>query len=112
MIDNEYLPDNQLKWIGVDFDKTLAHSSYPDFEIGDPLDGAVEAMHELHNRGFKITVFTARAWVDYQKIEDWCTLHGLPVRRIICGKPLFKYLIDDRNIEFAGDWNAVLKKVK
>lgn len=106
------LEDSELRWIGVDFDKTLAHSSgFPDFEIKEPLEGAIEAMEELHRRGWKITIFTARPWSDYQKVEDWCIEHKLPTRRIICGKPLFKYLIDDRNIEFNGDWTSVLNKV-
>lgn len=112
MKDKEYLPDNELKWLGIDFDKTIAYSSYPTFEIGDPLPGALEALQELHKRGWKLTIYTARAWVDYQKIEDWCDKHNLPIRRIICGKPLFRYMIDDRNIEFHGDWQSVLDKVK
>lgn len=108
----EYLPDRELKWIGVDFDNTLAYSSFPDFTIRGPLPGAVEAMQELNKRGWKVVIFTARAWVDYKKIEDWCIEHGIPQREIICGKPLFRYLIDDRNIEFSGDWASVLEKVK
>lgn len=107
-----YLPDSDLKWLGIDFDKTIAHSSFPDFEIGEPLPGAIEALKALHEQGWKLTIYTARAWVDYQKIEDWCTQYEVPIRRIICGKPLFKYMIDDRNIEFSGDWKAVIDKIK
>ena len=106
------LNNDELRWIGVDFDQTLAHSSgFPDFDIQEPLEGALEAMEELNKRGWKVTIFTARPWSDYQKVEDWCIAHNLFTRRIICGKPLFKYLIDDRNIEFNGDWTSVLKKV-
>lgn len=108
----EPLKNNDLKWLGIDFDGTIAYSEYPTFEIKDPLPGTIEALHKLHADGWKLTIYTARPWVDYQKIEDWCNQHNLPIRRIICGKPLFKYMIDDRNIEFRGDWNEVLEKIK
>lgn len=98
--------------LGLDFDNTIARSSFPDFEIREPLPGTIEALQKLHEQGWKLTIYTARPWVDYQKIEDWCEKHGLPIRRIICGKPLFKYMIDDRNIEFSGNWDEVLKKIK
>lgn len=104
--------NEDLKWIGVDFDGTLAYSSYPDFEIQEPLPGAVEAMQTLHSEGWKIVIYTARPSVDYPKIEAWCRKHNIPIRDIHCGKPLFRYMIDDRNIEFDGDWAKTLSKIK
>lgn len=106
------LTNEEIKWIGVDFDDTLAsNSSFPDYIPQEPLQGAVEAMQKLDKRGYKITIFTARPWVDYANIEKWCEFYGVPARRIICGKPLFKCIIDDKNIEFKGDWEKSLEEV-
>lgn len=105
-------PLEATKWIGVDFDGTLAtNSGFPDYVPSVPLAGAVEAMTRIEQQGFKIIIFTARAWADYHNIEAWCKKYGIPVRRIICGKPLFLHMIDDRNIEFSGDWKSVLAKL-
>lgn len=103
--------NDDLLWVGVDLDKTLAHSEYPDFTLLEPLEGAREAMRAIEARGFKPTVYTARPWVDYEKIEEWLRHHDIVHRRIICGKPLFKYMIDDRNIAFDGDWQKALEKI-
>lgn len=32
-------------------------------------------------------------------------------RRIICGKPLFNCVVDDKNIEFNGNWKEVEYKI-
>jgi len=97
----EQIKDEEIKWVGVDFDLTIAHSSgFPNFIPTVPLPGCVEALQELDRRGYKITVHTARHWADYQNIERWCAHYKIPVRRIICGKPLFKWMIDDKNLAF------------
>lgn len=98
--------------LGIDFDGTIAHSSYPDFEIGEPLEGAVEALQKLHADGWKIWIHTARPSVDYIKIEEWCERHGIKIKGIVTGKPLFKYYIDDRALAFKGDWKEILDQVK
>jgi hypothetical protein len=102
-----------LKWLGIDFDETLANNTgYPDFTLGEPIEGAKEAMEELTAKGFKISIYTARAWSEYNIIEEWLERHNITYKRIICGKPLFRYVIDDRNIEFKGNWREVIDKVK
>ena len=103
---------DEIKWLGVDFDDTIAHNSgYPDFIPQPPIEGAVEALRVLDKKGYKIVIYTARHWADYQNIEAYCRKYGIPARRIICGKPLFKWIIDDKNIEFHGDWQEVLTKL-
>ena len=106
------ITDNELKWIGVDLDKTLANNSgYPNFDLLEPMEGAIDAIWEIVKRGFKITIVTSRAYPDYHKIEAWCEKYNVPVRRIICGKPLVRWMVDDRNIEFKGDWKETLTKI-
>lgn len=106
------ITEPELKWIGIDFDKTLCESSgYPDYIPGEPFPGAVEVCQELHEKGYKIVIYTARHWADYHNIETWCAKYGIPIKGIICGKPLLLLMVDDKNIEFRGDWNEVRGKL-
>ena len=104
--------EEDLMWLGTDLDKTIAdNTGHPEYLLTKPMPGAREALIKLESRGFKIIIYTARPWNDYEKIENFMLYHDLPFRRIICGKPLFFRVIDDRNIEFDGDWDKVLKKL-
>src|SRR3990167_1318891 len=99
------ITNEEVKGLGVDFDDTMcSNSGHPDYTPREPLPGAVESLQALDKMGYKIWIFTARPWVDYKNIEEWCKHYGVPVRRIVCGKPFFKWIIDDKNIEFDGDW--------
>jgi len=105
--------ERELRWVGVDLDKTLANNTaHPDYELLEPIDGAVESMKKLHKDGWKLIIYTARPWHDYEKIENWLLKYNIPHRRIVCGKLFVRYMIDDRNIEFRGDWEEVLNKIK
>lgn len=107
------IAEKNLRWLGIDFDGVVAHNTgYPKYILTKPIKGAKEALEGLTNKSWKIIIYTARPWSDYELIENWLIYHNIPFRRIICGKPLFKYIIDDRNIEFKNDWNEVLKKIK
>lgn len=102
-----------LSWLCVDFDDVIAHNSgKPYYLPTTPLDGAKDALVKLEKDGWKIIIYTARSWADYNTIEAWLDANSIPYRRIICGKPLGKYIIDDRNVEFKGDWKKTLKKIK
>lgn len=106
------LKNDKLIWLGVDLDKTVAdNTGYPNFKLTKPMKGAVEALRKLKRDGWKITIFTARGYGDHQLIEDWLNKYKVPFRRIICGKPLVHWMVDDRNIEFNGDWEEVIKKI-
>lgn len=104
------LANEEIKWLGIDFDRTIAdNDGFPNFIPKKPLKGAVESLQKLNNDGYKITIFTARPWADYSNIESYCEYYNIPVRRIICGKPLLKAMIDDKNVAFDGDWNKALE---
>ena len=106
------LNNDDLRWLLVDFDDTICHNSgSPDYTPTTPLEGAKESLDKLVKDGWKITIYTARSWSDYQRIESWLDEHQIPHRRIICGKPLGKYIIDDRNLPFNGDWKEVINKI-
>lgn len=111
---SNYLDDiksDKLKWIGVDLDGTLAEFIWPDRGIGPIKPGAKEAMERLVDNGFKVVIYTARQWSHYEAIEKWCKDNELPVRKILCGKPLFRWVIDDKNCEFKGDWAETINKI-
>lgn len=102
-------PLDELKWAAVDFDGTLAESSWsaenPTHEPGEPIWRNVAKLDELHAGGYKIVIHTARAWADYTVIEEWLHLHGIPADRIICGKLLAHVYIDDRAVNATeGSW--------
>jgi hypothetical protein len=103
----------ELKWVGIDFDDTIANNSgFPDFTPTTLLPDAREGINGIIANGFKPVIFTARTWAEYNIVEDFVKQHNLPIAKIICGKPLFRCMIDDRNIEFDGDWGKALAKVK
>lgn len=95
------LENDNMLWQLIDFDKVLCDSSgHPDYLMLGPMPGAVEGMKELDRRGWKLIIYTARPWADYLKIETWLKKHDIPSRRIVCGKLLGRWLLDDRAIEF------------
>ena len=105
--------DFTLNWLGIDFDDVIAHNTgYPDFTPTEPLNGVREALDKLHFDGWKIKIYTARPWSDHRKVERYLKDHNIYFDDVICGKILVKWMIDDRNIEFKGDWKKVLKKIK
>ena len=104
------ITDEEVKWWGVDFDWTICkNTGHPLYIPTEPLEGAVEALKLIDSLGYKITVFTARHWADYQNIESWCNHFGIPVRRIICGKPLLRTMYDDKNFGTKIDWQSVIE---
>ena len=109
---NHKIPDSELKWILCDLDCVLAKGIWPEEGIGEPIEGAVLAVNLLTSKGYKIIIHTARHWSDYENIENWLNDNGVIFSRIVCGKILAKFSIDDRAISFDGNWNDVLKKIK
>jgi hydroxymethylpyrimidine pyrophosphatase-like HAD family hydrolase len=104
---------DELKWILCDLDNTICNNSgFPDFIPTQVITGTKKALREITDRGYKVIIFTARPYSDYQLIEQFLDDNDLEYRRIICGKPLAKYMIDDKAIEFKGDWDKVLNKIK
>lgn len=104
-------PD-KLTHVGVDFDNTLFNTSgYPDYTPTTIIEGSKEALDKIVAMGYKVVIFTARPWSDLYLIKHLIKEYNLPVDQIICGKPLFHCLIDDKNIEFNGNWKDSLDKL-
>jgi len=108
------MTEAEFKWIGVDLDNTIAESAWSKdrFGIGKPLAGAVKVLQKLNKLGWKIVVYTVRPSYQYRDIEKYCKYYKIPVREILTGKPMFKFVVDDRNLPFDGDWKKILTMVK
>lgn len=104
--------DFTLNWLGIDFDDVIAHNTgYPEFTPLEPLKGAKESIQILKDKGWKIKIYTARPWADHRKIERYLKQHDIYFDDVVCGKLLVKWMIDDRNIEFDGDWSKIIQKI-
>lgn len=107
----------QLNWIGMDLDGTMAQSVWTperdNSDIGDPIERNVNQAAALVRAGYEVVIWTARPWGHHPMIQKWTAMHlPFPVKQIVCGKPLFKVYIDDRNIALASDcWLADLLEI-
>lgn len=110
MNQEEKIKEDELKWVGIDLDGTIAQSHYPDFTLLEPIEGSLYSLNKLDTMGYKIIIYTARPWADYEKIEAWLTKYKMPFRRIVCGKLFCKVLVDDRALHFDG-WDNTLPKL-
>jgi hypothetical protein len=117
-------PPSAEGWVCVDFDGTLYPFGYL-LDGPEPLQGAVAAMMALRNEGFKIAIYTSRLSPSWYRSEGWdrneaemeqfayisqiLTRDGIPFDKITCEKiPAIAY-IDDKAVEFKGDWGQTLE---
>lgn len=103
--------NEELKWLGIDLDGVISDTKAPEYKLGDLIPGAKEAMDKLESDGWKLIIYTARPWADYEEIESWLNEKQIPFRRIVCGKLLVKFLIDDRCIGFK-NWDDTLNQIQ
>ncbi len=110
--------------IAVDFDGVI-HNYSQGWNGGDiydpPVDGVKEAMERLKAQGHTLYIFTTRTNKIFRKddkdqkkaIEDWMQQHEIPYDKIwTYGKPMCDVFIDDRAIQFRGNWEETLKEVE
>lgn len=90
----------ELKWYAVDLDGTLADTKPPKFDLkkAEPIKKNLVKLDEVVNEGYKVMIYTARHWDDYQEIEAWLDLWQIPYKAIWCGKPLVHKMVDDKAI--------------
>jgi len=93
------VPDREdLIWVGVDLDSTIAEPVWPAKGIGEPIWENVYKLEELVEHGYKIIIYTARGWEDVELVESWLAHHQIPFNRVVCGKVLLRAMVDDKNI--------------
>ncbi len=101
--------------ICIDFDGTIAqYDGWKGVGIfGEPIKGVKEALRNLEKAGKKIIVYTTRGEVN--SISQYLKEHDIPYDYInpapknnshMSRKPIADVYIDDRAIQFPGEWTA------
>lgn len=96
--------------LAIDFDGCLC-SDYvkPGRRMGEPVDGAIEAMQLLSKQGHTLIIHTCRG--DHPKhVEDWLRYWHIPFERVTNIKPDADRFIDDRAICFK-TWQQTLSEL-
>lgn len=123
-----------MKNLIVDLDGTLTQANTSDYPNVLPREDVIETLRSYKNKGFTITIATARNMRTYEgnvgkinihtlpTITEWLDKHKVPYDEIIVGKPWCGhegFYIDDRAIrpsEFASlslvEINQLLEKEK
>lgn len=101
------------KTLAVDFDGVLHKYSkgWHDGTCYDvPIEGAMDALLNLMNRGYNIVIFTARptAPVHEWMLKYW-TAKQFAIPEITNSKPAAVAYIDDRAVKFNGKWSEMLE---
>lgn len=109
--------------IVCDFDGTIAEwAKFP--EPGPPIPGAKEALQALRDQGYDIIILSARTSDEMSKnpidkemqkrrMVEYLDEHEIPYDMVSKGeKPPAQFYIDDRGIEFDGDWTKVLDRIE
>lgn len=100
----------QLTWYGIDFDGTLVYDK-ENLDEATPVPENIELVRDLHKRGKKIIIYTARHWDQHPLIKRWLKENNVPFKMIVCGKLLAESYIDDRAINpFCGECVSKLKE--
>jgi len=83
--------------IAIDFDDTIFNKLKR-----APMEGAIKAINQMYEDGHQITIFTNRPDYQYPDVEAMLKAWGIKYHRIICGKPSYDRLIDDKAEKFEG----------
>lgn len=110
--------------IAVDFDGTICTFKYP--HMGRPIPGAREFLHDLHERGLKIVIWSSRMSGAFRSPEErtemaremtnWLRRNAMPFDEIDMGntgKRLALAYVDDRGVAAGMDtpWEHVLARI-
>lgn len=100
---------DNMRGVCVDFDGVLNnYEYYDDDDLSTPRAGAKEFLESLSKR-FYVIIFTAR---DNSKVEKWLNDHDMPYNEVTnIKKPAVAY-IDDRALQFNGDYKAILNVIE
>lgn len=105
---------NKKEDIIVDLDGTIAEYKTwkGEFHYGKPIKGAKETLQVLRDKGYGITIFTSRHWVEHKAITEYLDKNDIPYDQVICGKPIGIAYIDDRSTGRNGNWKKVIEDLK
>lgn len=108
--------------IAIDFDGTIARTKYPTI-LGE-VDGAREAMEQLHEAGHYLIIWTCRKGEHLTDAINWLLAQGVPFDRVNASAPAdierwgdngrkigADIYIDDKNLGGFPGWAEVLLRV-
>lgn len=92
-------PKRLLAEVFFDLDGTLAESTWPLTTIGKPIPEMVALLKQYQAEEYVCSIFTSRPSDHKMDIWDWLHYHDLQdlIYRVICDKPHYGLLIDDRS---------------
>lgn len=92
--------------IAIDIDGTICKEK-PAFEkvLTEPFPEALEKINKMKDDGHQIIFFTARGWNEYNVTKYWLDKHGFKYDLLLCGKPSYDYIIDDRSLQ--PKWDSI-----
>ena len=97
------------KRIVCDIDDTISFCKDRDWVNAKPNLSIIKKLISMHNDGWEIFLHTARgslsaktpddARIKYESIiTEWCEKHKVPYDKLIFGKPLAAYYVDDKSL--------------
>lgn len=97
------------KTICVDFDGVLnEYNGYEEGNLGEPLSGSKEFIRQLR-RKYKVVILTSR---QKEQVIDWLNNNGFPSMEVTNRKVPAVAYIDDRAIQFNGNYKKVISQLK
>ncbi len=111
----------------VDFDQTI-RAWGGIFDFTEPYPGARDFLHELKGKGYKLVLFTSRlssVWHAsegrdpargiFEQVEFlrmYCERFDLPFEQVTAEKIPSLAIIDDKAVEFRGDWTKARRRFR
>lgn len=80
--------------------------------LAKPIDGAIESINSLYEKGNTIIIYSARSWMEYEVTSHWLNKNGVKYHQLILGKPIGDVWIDDRAIKFNNNWDTIIKMLE
>lgn len=105
------------KVILIDFDRTISRYSkgWQGEDVIDelPVDGTRNAIKEIR-KNYKVMVFSSRVKTEFgwSAVREWLEKWHIEVDGITHEKKPSSIIIDDRAIQFKGDWMQTLRDIK
>jgi len=109
------------KYVCIDLDGTIAH--YKEWQgeeiFGDPVEGVQAGLEKLRENGWKIIIYTTRSnqtliagYLNQNSIPfDYINFNPDQPKNAIGGKPYADAYVDDRGIQFNGNWSETVNEV-
>jgi histidinol phosphatase-like enzyme len=110
----------KIKIFCFDLDGVICNTKKNYYSDSKPNKKAINKVNEIHRKGHKVIIFTARFMgrsnedvnlakkrgykLTFKQLKKW----NVKFDQLIFGKPSFDYIIDDKSLDFRKDWYRFL----